>query len=275
MANSDLHARNAVPRSKPYRLSFGAGLLLAVQPSGSRQWLLRFMLAGRRREMGLGQYPMVSLAAARRKAVDARRQLVEGRDPLVMREAQRTAREEAARQAEQERGARERAAQAEQDQKSRTFRVAAEALIENQQSAWSSPKTLASWLLTLNKWGYPVLGDLPVADITRDDVTAALAPIWTTQPATATKLQRRIASILDYAKLRGWRVADNPATGRVLRLSRSLPSVVKKERRHASLPWQQVAAFYSALSSMDGLAPLALRFAILSGPRSNEVREAT
>jgi hypothetical protein len=121
---------------------------------------------------------------------------------------------------------------------------------------------------------YPIFGDVPIADISREHVVRALAPIWTAQPATARKLQRRIAATLDYAAANGWRVADNPATGRVLRLTKALPTVNANGRRWPSLPWQRVPAFLAALDRQHGVSPLALRFAVLTALRSNEIRGA-
>ena len=64
------------------RYTDGRGLMLVVKPSGARSWVLRYQLNGRRRDMGLGPYPEVTLSAAREKALVARRQIVEGVDPL-------------------------------------------------------------------------------------------------------------------------------------------------------------------------------------------------
>lgn len=270
----DVQARNAKGKAKPYRMSFGDGLLLDVRPSGAKAWLLRYMLDGRRREMGLGPYPEVSLAEAREKAKSAKAQQAERVDPLAAREAAKQAQAGAERQAAAERAARAAAERAAQEAAGRTFRTVAEALLQNQAGAWTSDKTRASWRLTLDKWAYPAIGDLPIADVGKEHVVRALAPIWTTKQPTARKLQRRISAVLDYAAAQGWRAADNPATGRVLRLTRALPAVAKRARQQASLPWQRVPAFVKALDTQDGASPLALHFAILTAVRSNEVRQA-
>lgn len=250
----------AKPREKVYRLSDGDGLLLQVQPSGGRGWIFRFMLARRRRDMGLGAYPEIGLAAARRAAKEAARLVEAGQDPV---EAQRQAGQAAA------------AAKAEAETRgARTFRAVAEKLVTTQSPGWSSDKTLASWRLTLDKHAYPVLGEKPIADVGREDVVGAIVPLWSTQPATAKKLQRRIASVLDYAAALGWRSTDNPATGRVLRITKALPKA-PPARKQPSLPWRRVPAFLAALEPMDGLGPIALRFGILTGVRSAELRLGT
>ncbi|WP_424135124.1 tyrosine-type recombinase/integrase [Roseomonas chloroacetimidivorans] len=250
---------NAKPRDKVYRLSDGDGLLLEVRPAGGRAWLFRFMLAGRRRDMGLGAYPAVGLKEARQKAKAAAAEVEKGTDPITHRDT--ADRADAARKAQEE------------ERQGRTFRDVAERLVKAQQPGWTSGKTLASWRLTLDKHAYPAIGSVPIGDITREHVVQALTPVWTAQPATARKLQRRIAAVLDYAAALGWRSTDNPATGRVLRLTKALPKQ-PPELRQPSLPWHRVPAFYAALRSMDGTAPLALRFAILTAVRSAEVRHA-
>ncbi|WP_424140089.1 tyrosine-type recombinase/integrase [Roseomonas chloroacetimidivorans] len=250
---------NAKPREKVYRLSDGDGLLLEVRPAGGRAWLFRFMLAGRRRDMGLGAYPAVGLKEARQKAKAAAAEVEKGTDPITHRDT--TDRAEAARKAQEE------------ERQGRTFRDVAERLVKAQQPGWTSGKTLASWRLTLDKHAYPVIGSVPIGDITREHVVQALTTVWTAQPATARKLQRRIAAVLDYAAALGWRSTDNPATGRVLRLTKALPKQ-PPEQRQPSLPWQRVPAFLREVEVMDGTAPLALRFAVLTAVRSAEVRHA-
>lgn len=250
---------SAKPREKVYRLSDGDGLLLEVRPGGGKAWLFRYMLQGRRRDMGLGAYPGVGLAEARRKARAAGEKVSEGQDPISSRDAEARAAIVARAEAEGRQG--------------RTFCAVAERLVKAQSPGWSSAKTLASWRLTLDKHAYPVLADIPIAEVTREDVLKALAEVWTAQPATARKLQRRIAGVLDYAAALGWRSTDNPAAGKVLRLTRALPRQ-PPERKQPSLPWQQVPDFMAALAKMDGTAALALRFSILTAVRSAEVREA-
>ena len=260
-ASTNREAEAAKSRDATWRLSFGGGLLLEVKPSGAKGWVLRYMLDGKRRDMGLGAFPTVSLKEARAKAGAARKLASEKRqDPIAARREAKVA------------AAVARAADAEK--RARTFRDVAEDLIRAQSPAWTSGKTLASWRLTLDRHGYPVLGDTPVADITRADVVRALSPIWTSQPPTARKLQRRISAVLDYAAAHGWRAADNPAAGRVLRLTKALPPVRADGHRWPSLPWPRVPAFMAALLKRDGMSALALRFAILTALRSNEIRQA-
>jgi integrase len=259
----------------PGKHADGKGLYLIVKPSG-RFWVLRYMRDGRAREMGLGPFDAgtpdnaggrkrasVSLADARQRADEAQALLRAGGDPLDARDG---AKADAARQRKDQVVAAERAAL--------TFRTVADKLLAMHSPVWTSAKTQASWRLTLDKHAFPMIGDVPIADISREHVVRALSPVWTAQPATARKLQRRIAATLDYAAANGWRVADNPATGRVLRLTKALPTVNANGRRWPSLPWQRVPAFLVALDRQHGVSPLALRFAVLTALRSNEIRGA-
>src|SRR5687768_14509344 len=129
----------AVKGAAPGRHGDGAvrGLMLVVQPSGARSWILRYQLAGRRRDLGLGPYPEIGLARAREKALAARRLVKEGRDPLAERRRSSAL----------------------------TFQSAAEALIAAKQPGWRSAKHAAQWGSTLAAYAYPKLGRLDVTAV--------------------------------------------------------------------------------------------------------------
>ncbi|TPG49551.1 DUF4102 domain-containing protein [Roseomonas nepalensis] len=260
---SDRAVAAAKPRATTYRLTDRDGLLLEVRPSGAKAWTFRFMLRGQRRDMGLGAYPAVSLKAARDAVAAARALLATGTDPVEHRRATVTSRQTAEREAK---------AAAEASAAS-TFRALAEVHIATQSPGWTSQATLASWRWTMDTYAYPALGDLPVATITREDVTRTLLPLRASHPATSIKVQRRIAMILDLAILTGRRILPNPATGRALRLAKALPTPAAAKQQ-PSLPWRRVPAFLAALDACDGVAPLALRLLVLTALRSAEVRGA-
>src|SRR5919206_1073771 len=140
------------------------GLMLVVQPGGSRSWMLRYQLNGRRRDMGLGPYPEITLARARERAMEARRLVKEGRDPL----------------AERSHGT------------AFTFKAAAEALIESKRPGWRNAKHAAQWTATLESYAYPVLGRLDVEEVDTQAVLGVLRPIWATKPETASRVRQRI-----------------------------------------------------------------------------------
>lgn len=257
-----LTVKNLEPRAATYRVTDGDGLLLQVNPSGAKLWLCRLTVDGKRREMGLGGYPAVSLKEARERAKAAVKLARGGADPIATRDAETAARI-AAREAE---------AKAAAEAEARTFRAVAEACIKAQSPGWKSERTADLWRNSLAVHAHPTLGDMPVAAIDRAAVLRAIEGVWQSRPATGKKVLRRIGTILRYAAAHGMRANDNPADARMLRHAglAALPG----GRKQPSLPWRHMPAFMAALDKMPGLSPLALRFAILTALRSTEVRGA-
>jgi integrase len=246
------------PREATYRVSDGGGLLLEVRPTGAKVWLCRLTVNGKRRDMGLGGYPETTLKIARDKALAARRQTKDGIDPIIQRKVQ-AAETKAARGAATE-------AQA------RTFKAVALICIKAQSPGWKNGRTADLWETSLERHAFPTLGAMPVADVDRAAVLRAVDAVWTSRPATARKVLRRIGTVLRYAAAHGWRANDNPADARMLRHAGL--SALPGGKRQPSLPWQKAPDFVRALDLMPGLAPLALKFCILTAVRSGEVRGA-
>ena len=144
------------------------GLMLVVQPGGSRSWLLRYQMAGKRHDMGLGSYPEIGLSRAREKAMGARRLIAEGRDPIAARVPIL----------------------------SLTFKAAAEALIESKRAGWRNVKHAAQWGSTLEACAYPKLGGMDVKAIDTTHVLEVLQPIWAAKPETASRVRQRIEAVL-------------------------------------------------------------------------------
>ena len=142
--------------------------------------------------------------------------------------------------------------------------------------AGKNAKHGAQWTATLATYAYPIMGTVPVGDVTTDHVVQVLTPIWSTKNETASRVRGRIESVLDYAKVRGWRAGENPALWRG-HLEQAFPARVKvaKGGHHAAMPFADVPAFMDALSRQDSTSALALRFAILTAARTNEVLGAT
>jgi len=234
----------------------GNGLWLRVVTPERRQWLLRYSRHGKTREMGLGAYPDVSLAAARDKAHAARQQLANDIDPIEAREARRQA--EAAKEAH-----------------AVTFTEAAKAYIASHKAGWRNAKHAAQWRSTLAAYAEPVIGPMACSVITTADVLKVLTPIWAEKPETATRVRARIEAVLSYAKSNGWRSGENPAVWRD-HLAHSLPprSKVAPVVHHAALPWHEAPAFMAALRECESMGARALQFAILTAARSGEVRRA-
>lgn len=259
-----------LPRLKPGYHHDGGGLYLDVRSGRghgapyfvpTRVWVFRFTRHGKARMMGLGPLHTIGLADARQKAREARKLLLEGMDPIEVREAQR-------------------AAQRVSKATTMTFREAAGAYITAHELGWKNAKHAAQWPATLSEYAYPVLGDLPVASIDTGLVTKALEPIWNTKAETASRLRGRIESVLDWAAVRGYRQGDNPARWRghlqnvlppVSRAKRAARQARGKGEHFEALPYAEIAAFVGKLRQQPGTASRALEFTILTAARTSEV----
>ncbi len=242
--------------NKPGRYGDGLGLWLQVSPKKTKSWLLRYMLNGRARWMGLGSVHTVSLAEAREAARECRNLLHAGVDPIEKRETERMqARMEAARVV--------------------TFRDCATAYIKAHETGWRNATHRAQWPATLRAYVYPVIGDLSVATINTALVLKVLEPIWSEKPETAARVRGRIAAVLDWAKAREYRTGDNPAQWRG-HMDKLLPprSKVARVRHYPALPYSDISAFMSDLRIREGIAARALEVAILTATRTSETIHA-
>jgi integrase len=230
----------------------GAGLCLRVTPPSASSWVLRYMLDGRAREMGLGRYPDISLAEARQMAAEARKLKAMGIDPIASRESVRAqGRLEAAR--------------------SVNFRYCAESYIAARKKGWKNAKHADQWAATLETYAMPLMADLPVQAIDVGMVHKVLDPIWAAKTETASRVRGRIESILDWATVREFRTGDNPARWKG-HLENLFParSKVQKVEHHPALPYAQMGSFMASLKAQERLGALALQFTILTATRTGE-----
>jgi integrase len=252
-----------VKTAKPGRHADGGGLYLLVKDSGARSWVFRFMLNGTARDLGLGPAAgsdAVSLADARDKATALRLEVKAGTDPLI----------------ERYRKAAEAAAQAQAVKvASTTFKAVAERYIADSRDSWRNPKHRQQWENTLSTYVYPVIGDLPVAEVGKAHVLEILEPIWKAKPETASRIRGRIETVIDAASARELRTGENPARWRG-HLAHVLPKRSRLTRgHHAALPYADLPAFVEKLRSRKAMAALALEFTILTAARTGEVIGAT
>jgi integrase len=248
----------AVKNAKPGRHADGGGLHLLVKPSGARSWVYRFMLNGKSRDVGLGAAGTggMSLADARDEAAALRLKVRAGIDPLEERD-QQAAHALAAAQAAKVAG--------------KTFRDVATAYIAANEESWRNPKHRQQWGNTLANYVYPVIGELPVAEIGTAHVLEILEPIWKGKAETASRIRGRIETVLDNAKARGYRQGENPARWRG-HLAQILPARTRLSRgHHKALAYEEIPAFVKALRAREAVAALALEFTILTAARSGEV----
>lgn len=235
----------------------GDGLYLQVTVTGAKSWLYCFTLARRRREMGLGPFPAVSLAVARHEASKARALVKSGHDPIEARKV-----EQARQQLEAARGI--------------TFKEAAKQFLAAHEGTWRNPKHRQQWRNTLESYAYPKIGTLSVGDIGTPEVTRVLDPIWHKVPVSASRLRERIERILDWSKVRGYRTGENPARWRGhLDAVFPAPTKVRKPKHHAAVPIDDMPSVYARLRAADGIAALAARFTILTAVRVSETIGAT
>ncbi|MXW61436.1 MAG: DUF4102 domain-containing protein [Acidimicrobiaceae bacterium] len=234
-----------VKKAGPGKSHDGRGLHLRVTDAGSKSWFLRLTVSGRRRDIGLGSWPEVSLADARRKAFELRSAVADGRDPL----------------AEKRRAA------------IPVFKDAARAVYDANRPRWRSERHAANCWGSLEKHVFPAIGCMRVDRITQSDVLRVLTPIWTTRPEVARKTRQRIRTILRWAMAHEF-VQLNMA-GEVI--DGALPPMPRVQSHFRSLPYGEVA---DALVTVDQTrsspsAKLCLRFAVLTAARSGEARNAT
>ena len=228
----------------------GHGLSLRVLPrkpldgSVRKQWVQRLHIQGKPVNVGLGSYPVVSLAEAREKALANRRATAQGRDPRV------------------------------KPVEIPTFAEASEAVIELQQTGWKNPAYEARiWRSSFRDYVVPLLGDKRVSEITPADVLAVLMPIWPDKAETGRRVRQRIAVVMRWSIAQGHR-QDNPAGEAI---SQALPRSRRAKRHYPALPYADVAAAIAKVRASGAykITVLCFEFLVLTVARSGEARLAT
>ncbi len=224
----------------------GAGLWLVKRDDGGAQWVLRITIHGRRREMGLGGFPKLSLAEARKVAQSWRDVAAGGRDPIKEREAE------------------ERAARREDI----SLAVITADAFEARKAELKGDGTAGRWLSPLSIHVLPKLGRVPVTDLDQRDFRDTLAPIWHTKADTARKAMNRLSIVMKHAAALGLDV-DLQATDKAKALlgkSRHVPKHIP------AMAWGDVPDFYTSLEEPTP-THLAMRLLILTGARSKPLRQ--
>jgi integrase len=233
-------------------LGDGGGLYLQVRPTG-KSWIFRYTFGGKTRHFGLGPTAVTTLKMARERAIDLRRQIASGIDPLAIKQAERASAVVATAQAI-------------------TFRTFAESFIVNNESAWRSQTHRDQWRKSLEVYAHPIIGSLPVSAIDTPLILKVLQPMWHRAPQTASRLRGRLERILAAAKVAGLRSGENPAAWRNhLAALLPKPHKVRAAVHHPALPYQEIPAFMVALRSRQGVGARAVELAILTACRRAEV----
>ena len=228
----------------PGRHADGNGLYLFVQPSGTRSWIQRLLVRGRRRELGLGSVALVPLAKARQKALANRMLARQGGDPLA--EKRRT-------------------------EGIPTFAEAAQRVLEQKRGGWRGRRHPWDWMTSLRRFAFPRIGKMPVPEVTSADVLEILSPIWHTKAPTARCVRQRLRAVLEWAVAMEYRL-DNPCD-RIGPVLGAQKDVVEHMR---ALPHRKVAAAIGTVRESRALevAKLAFEFLVLTAARWSEVRWA-
>ncbi|KNX43211.1 Prophage integrase IntA [Roseibaca ekhonensis] len=236
----------AVQEPGKYHDGGGTGLYLRVDPNGSRFWVQRVTIHGKRCELGLGSPPLVPLAEARDKATDNKRIVRAGGDPLSEKRATRS---------------------------TLTFSEAVEQYLEGKMAEFRNEKHCKQWRATLSTYAMPKIGRMQVETIEVRDVLRVLEPIWTTKTETASRLRGRIENVMSWAAVAGYRTGDNPARWKG-NLAEILPkpSKVTKGGNHPALALVDAPEWWRSLARREGMAAQALQFLTLTTARSGEVR---
>ncbi|KMS54068.1 tyrosine-type recombinase/integrase [Sphingobium cupriresistens] len=233
--------------TKPGRYVDGEGLMLVVKPGGAKTWQLRIQANGKRRDYGLGSASIVSLADARERAYEMRKQVRAGDDPVALKEAARKIKATVP-----------------------TFEVAARDLHEERKAGWRNGKHRDQWLSSLEAYAFPAIGSTPVDRVNVADIRDLLASIWLVKPETARRVLQRTVTVLDWAHAKGHRPSEAP----VRAVRAGLGRQTKTDSHFLALPHDQVADLMKDLKESDTAGRLALRFLILTAGRSGEVRGA-
>ncbi|MDU8929680.1 integrase arm-type DNA-binding domain-containing protein [Alisedimentitalea sp. MJ-SS2] len=223
------------------------GLYLVAAPSGARSWLWRYSFCNRRKAMGIGPYPDVTLAMARDRAREMADKVWRGIDPSAERSKRRM-----------------------------TFANAMEEFLKVKLAEFENIKHRKQWRVTLDTYALPVLGVMPVDKISVADVLRVLNPIWEEKTETASRLRGRIEMVLAWATVNGHREGDNPARWRGnLDATLAKPGKIAKVIHQPALAIDEAVEWYADVRNRDGIATRALEFLALTAARSGEVRGAT
>lgn len=218
-------------------------LYLKVNDTGTKNWVQRLLIAGKRHDLGLGGFPTVSLEKARRAAFDNRVAIADGRDLLAERRKVRLP----------------------------SFREAAEKTYETLKPRWRSIKVQKNWWAILERHAFKRIGDLPIDQVGREQVLSVLTPLWTSSPEMGRKLKRGINAVFQ------WGLAHGHIEVNVVdQVSGALPRQPAVKEHFRSLPYQEIPAALETIQSsgISKAAKLALRLLILTMCRSGEVRNA-
>lgn len=221
----------SIKREGIYRA--GPTLYLRIAPGGSKSWVQRLTIHRKRHDIGLGGYPQVSLAHARKLAVQNRELAWAGGDPLALKRQPRLP----------------------------TFKQAAEKAFDANRGRWRSEKTARNWEQGMNKHVLPVIGDMRVDEIGREQILRILTPIWRTKPEVARKQRNRIRAVLSWCQAHGY-IEYNMA-GEMI--DGALPPMPAVKEHYRALPYQDVPAALEIVGASNSSLAGNMRLQVFGG----------
>ena len=219
------------------------GLQLCIQPTGSRSWVQRVSIQGRKREIGLGGWPLVSLEEAREKALANRKVARAGLDPTL------------------------------KSAPELVFEDAFERMLALLEPGWKNGgKSARQWRQSMETYAYPRLRRMPVAVIEPADIVCVLAPIWYSKEETARRVRQRIHRVLQWSRAHGYATGPNPVDAAVT----TLPRKPATRQHFPAVPHHEVSDALAQVfrSSASQVVKLSLGFLVLTAARGGEVRLA-
>ena len=230
--------------------SDGDGLRLRVDKNNNKNWVFRYSMFGKSKDMGLGKFPIVTLNDARQKLVNAKKIIYEGKDPIKLKKEK----------------------QIELKRKSITFKKIRDEFIETFQVEWSNSKHKNQWINTLKTYADPIIGDLAPSEIKTHHVLSILKPIWSSKHETASRVRQRLERIFSYCIASDFMDRPNPASLKD-NLEFLLPKVSKSlsVQHLRSLDYQDLPFLIPKLINPHTTPSLALALLITTACRTNEV----
>ena len=234
--------------------SDGDGLRLRVDKNNNKNWVFRYSMFGKSKDMGLGKFPIVTLSDARQKLVNAKKIIYEGKDPIKLKKEK----------------------QIELKRKSFTFKKIRDEFIETFQVEWSNSKHKNQWINTLKTYADPIIGDLAPSEIKTHHVLSILKPIWSSKHETASRIRQRLERIFSYCIASDFMDRPNPASLKD-NLEFLLPKVSKSlsVQHLRSLDYQDLPFLIPKLINPHPTPSLALALLITTACRTNEVIGST
>jgi integrase len=225
---------------------------LWVKSPKQRYWILRYMSGGKRQDMSLGSINVVPLQEARKMALEAQIELSKGINPLSKKKATKL--------------------KVESHKTEILFKDFALEVIESKSHEWRNKKHHDQWIYTLKEFAFPVIGDLPIGQVSTEHILKILNPIWINKTHTASRLRGRLEWIFSSAIARKYFCGNNPAVWRgLLQTMLPAPNKIAKPKHHKALPYREMNALLHKLHEMEGISALALEFTILNASRTGEV----